>query len=208
MDDRILLIRTGGTIDSVAYDDPYNPPKYVSTLKGEDSLIKDTVALLPNHENVDHFSWLQWPEDPSGKAEERFVKDSQKFTEDDIHELATIIKEDTTHRHFVITHGTDAMALNAMLLQKEMAGTDKVVAFTGAMVPLSMEDKHHSDGIDGLKFTIANLANQPAGVYLAGRDTHSQRLAFFDPAKFEKDHEASKGKAGKDGLQFTLKARE
>lgn len=196
MDDkRILLIRTGGTIDSVAYDDLFDPPPFVRTLKGDESLIKSTVETLPNHENVDHFTWCKWEED-------MFVKDSQKFTTQDILALAQVIKDDTEHKHFVITHGTDAMAENASFLKNALKGTDKVVAFTGAMVPLSMNDKHPSDGIDGLRFTLENITKQEAGVHIVGRDTHSKRLAFFDPKAVEKDREESKV-----SLQFTLKSR-
>ncbi len=183
MDNRILLIRTGGTIDSEPYADPKNPPKFVDTLKGDKSLIMPAVASMPNHKNVDGFTWGRWEED-------RFVKDSQLFTPDDIQALAKLIKEDD-HRFFVITHGTDAMVKNSTALQAELGDGDKVVVFAGAMVPLSMHRKHESDGVETLRYTLANIATQPAGVYIAARDTGTKRMGFFDPQKVEKDRKAS-----------------
>jgi L-asparaginase/Glu-tRNA(Gln) amidotransferase subunit D len=181
MEDRILLIRTGGTIDAQAYDDPKNPPKYVDTLKGDNSVLMEAVKTLPNYEKVDGYSWGRW-------SEYRFVKDSQLFEPDDIKELATIIKEDD-RKFFIITHGTDAMVRNAEILKKELEGTDKVVAFVGAMVPLSMAEKHGGDGKDALSFAIENIQKQESGVYIVSRDKESSRvLKFHDPDKVTKSH--------------------
>jgi L-asparaginase/Glu-tRNA(Gln) amidotransferase subunit D len=195
MNQRILLIRTGGTIDSAPYDDPRNPPPIVTTLKGADSLVMPTVATLPNHEYVDGFSWGRWDEDI-------FVKDSQKFTPQDIMALAEMIRKDEDHDFFILTHGTDAMAQNAAALQRELAGTGKVVLFTGAMVPLSMHDKHGSDAPESLRFTLEHIFDQPPGVQIVGRDAQTKRLGFFDPSTVEKDREESRS-----SLNFTLKGR-
>lgn len=192
MNERVLLIRTGGTIDAEPYADPKHPPQYVSTLKDADSLIMPTIAQLPNHKNVDGFSWGAWQEN-------RFVKDSQLFTEEDINALASIIKNDT-HNMFIITHGTDAMTKNALLLQEKLAGCNKTIVFAGAMVPLSMHTKHNSDGIDSLRFALEHIQPKSAGVYVVGRDSHTKRLEFFNPADVEKDRDASLASS-----QFTLK---
>ena len=170
MDDRILVIRAGGTIDSEAYDDPYHPPEFVKTLKGDDSLILRTIAQLPGSDRVDGMSWGKWDED-------RFVKDSQKFTKADIDALAEIIKKDS-RRYFVLTHGTDAMA---------------------KMVPLSMAQQHPSDAVDALRFTLAHIGEQGPDVHLVGRDSATKRLTFFDPRTVEKNRTESLAK-----LQFTL----
>ncbi len=194
MNNRVLLIRAGGTIDSEPYTDPYHPPEMVDTLKGDKSLIMRTVASISGGDKVDGFSWGKWQEDS-------FVKDSQKFTQEDMQALAEMIKEDP-HRHFVLTHGTDAMTRNATMLQDLLKDTDKTVVFTGAMVPLSMAQQHPSDAVEALKFTLEHIENQSAGVHVVGRDTKTKRLGFFDPQTVEKNKPESLA-----NLQFTLNRR-
>lgn len=191
---RMLLIRTGGTIDACAYDDPHNPPSIVATLVAEDSLIASTIETIGFKDSVDMFSW--------GTRETQFVKDSQLFSEADIEALADVIAT-ADQRHIIITHGTDAMAHNARMLQSALAqrGSDKVVVFTGAMVPLSMQDKHASDGVRALEHAIQNVQALGAGVHVLARDTHSQRLTFFEPQNVEKNKPASK-----QDLVFTVSA--
>ncbi len=183
MSERILLIRTGGTIDAIPYTDPQQPPEIVDTLKSSESLIMQTVRELPDHQRVDEYIWGAWQEN-------QFIKDSKLFTDDDMNALADIIKNDN-HRMFVITHGTDAMVKNATMLQERLVGSNKIVAFVGAMIPLSMRKEHESDGVNSLGFSINNIANQKPGVYVVGHDTHSKRLGFFDPSLVEKDRKAS-----------------
>ena len=193
MDDRILLIRTGGTIDAESYEDPKNPPKYVSTLPADKSLIMDTVSGLPNSEKVDGYDWGKW-------VENRFVKDSQLFTHEDIKALANIIRDDEDHKCFIFTHGTDAMVKNAAILQHELEGSGKKVAFVGSMVPLSMKDKHKVDGIRSLSFAIENLAQQPDGVYVVGRSVDNpSEVEFFNPQDVTKNHVESLAR-----LKFTV----
>ena len=195
MNDRILLIRSGGTIDSEPYADASQPPAMVDTLHGAESLIMQTVNGLPGHALVDHFTW-------GSRGEDRFVKDSQKFDEEDISLLADIIRNDP-RRHFILTHGTDAMAKNARLLQQALAGSGKTVIFTGAMVPLSMSKTDQpSDGVAALAYTLEHIREQPAGVYVAGRDATTRRMSLFDPQRAEKNRDLSL----KD-LAFTLNTR-
>jgi L-asparaginase/Glu-tRNA(Gln) amidotransferase subunit D len=194
MDERILLIQTGGTFDSEPYADPRNPPEFVATLKGADSLMMPTINTLPNHEYIDGFTW-------GTSQEDRFIKDSKYFTPDDIDYLADIIRHDDNHRLFVITHGTDAMVKNAMMLQETLADTDKVVVFAGAMVPLSMHKKYESDGVNALRFSLEHIASQKSGVYVLGCDAHTKRMTFFDPHEVQKDREKSI-----EDLRFTLKS--
>jgi len=205
MNHRILLIRTGGTIDSKVYEAPFdlsNPPPNVKTLKGDESLIMQTVSRLPNAGRVDHFSWV-------GRQEDRFVKDSKEFTPEDIGALAHIILDDS-RQFFVITHGTDWMVKNAMMLQELLRGSDKVVVFTGAMVPLSMQNEYQeltkqgreTDAVEALRYTLERISHTKPGVYIAGRDAHNERMGFLDPDKVEKDTDLSKA-----NLAFTLKSK-
>lgn len=198
---RILLIRTGGTIDAEPYADPKNPPKFITPLPPAESLLMDTVRKLPNAQKVDGLTWLP-------QQEKKFVKDSQKFEPEDIQVLADIIKAD--HRkYFVLTHGTDFMVKNAATLKKALKGTGKVVAFTGAMVPLAMEGKNDlagnkitSDGVAMLQYTLQNIEGQQSGVYVVGRNAHTKQSQFFEPKTVEKDKESSKA-----DLTFTVKSR-
>jgi L-asparaginase/Glu-tRNA(Gln) amidotransferase subunit D len=114
MQERVLLIRTGGTVDSERYEDPYNPPKIVNTLKGNDSLVMPTVRQMDHSRMVDGFTWLPAQED-------RFVKDSQEFEFADITALAEIIRKDD-HRSVVVTHGTDGMVHNCKIVAGSLGG--------------------------------------------------------------------------------------
>jgi hypothetical protein len=195
----IQIIRAGGTFESEHYPDAKNPPEYVKTLKGSNSLMAPTVARLRNGKKVDIREW-------SEQEEERFNKDSKKFTAEDIAALAQIIRQDTQHHHFILTHGTDDLALNAEMLQKELGQTDKTVVLVATMVPLSMHSANgnggvKSDGIASLDFALGNIPGQPPGVYIVGVNAKTGRRAFYDPAEAEKDRDASL-----ESLEFTLRA--
>lgn len=192
--DRILLIRTGGTVDSAPYADAYAPPKFVETLKGPHSLVMSVAKQLPNGHHIDQRTW--------GPAyEDRFVKDSQQYTASDLRALAAMIRSDS-HRCFVLTHGTDFMQKNAAALRKMLGGTDKTIVFVGAMKPLSMSSEEQpSDFVKALRFTLTHIARQPAGVYMVGKDSFTKRLGFFHPGDVRKDHAASR----KPPLEFTLR---
>lgn len=174
MSSDILLIRTGGTIDAVPYEDPRNPPETVATLKGDQSLIAPALRLLGIDEAIDMHSW-------SSNLEDTFVKDSQEFTAHDIALLADIISRDE-HKYIVITHGTDAMTVNAKRLQEALGSIDKTIIFTGAMVPLSMHQAHGSDGLEALAFACGKVQDPPSGVYVAAHDKDTRALTLFDAA--------------------------
>lgn len=206
---RILIIRTGGTIDARPYADATAPPPVVRPLDDRRSYVQDFVSsileygledvALPAPDEVDMFSWM-------GRANmRRFVKDSQLFTDEDIQALAQLIKSDEGHSRFLITHGTDAMAKNAAALKAALAGTDKVVVFVGAMVPLSMAiipENPEGDGMAALESGLAKIREQQPGVYMVARDPNTKRLALFDPERVEKDLEASRA-----DLAFTVRSR-
>jgi len=193
INDRILLIRTGGTIDAAPYDDPSSPPEFVKPLPSSDSLIMASVARLPGHEKVDGFTW--------GSGPEIFAKNSKLISENDIRALADIIARDD-HRYIVITHGTDAMTKNASLLKHMLGTTSKTIVQTGAMVPLSMQDKHASDGLETLGFTFLHIEAQASGVYVAAWHSSDSQLGFFDPDGIEKDRRKSAAH-----LKFTVKPK-
>src|SRR5690349_13382866 len=105
----LLFINAGGTIASGPYDDPYHPPEFVETLKGEQSPIISAVDGL----HLPHVHRLSWLPD----REAAYVKDSQLFGPEDIQQLAMLIANAVEFNHFVIGHGTDAMVKNAKALQ-------------------------------------------------------------------------------------------
>lgn len=199
----ILLVRTGGTVESAAYGDVRNPPPIVPTLTGSNTPVVRLFSELPYQQLLDMHVW-----DEVGA--EQFIKDSNKYKKPDIVALANFIKRDP-HSYFILTHGTDAMARNAEMLEHELKGSGKRVVFVSAMVPLSMEQAHASDGVESTKYALSRLAHQldhrtngegavPPGVYITGRV--NGRLGLFDPATVKKDREKSK-----ETLEFTVTAR-
>lgn len=191
---RILLIRTGGTIDAEAYADPRRPPEIVQVRKDGGSLIMAAMRDLPQGERVDEYRW--------GIAREAdFSKDSKLFTHEDARALAEILRADD-HRFILVTHGTDAMAANADAVKKYLGETDKTILFTGSMVPLSMAARHGGDAWDNLRFAVENIERLPAGVHLLGRDAKTLRLQFFSPGQAQKDLAQSR-----ESLQLVFRER-
>lgn len=64
----------------------------------------------------------------------------------------------------LITHGTDTMEITAEFLSAKLAGTEKVVVLTGAMIPYKFGS---SDGLFNLGSAIAFCQTLPAGVFIA-----------------------------------------
>jgi len=195
MTNRILLIRTGGTIDAQSYDDPKAPPPIIETLKGKDSPLFALMETLPNHENIDIHIW-------DDHEEERFVKDSKFFTSQDIKDLANMIKNNQNCAHFLITHGTDVMTQNAVLLNNELKSSNKTVLILGSIVPLSMRGSHKCTGIETLRYAIENIEGCSPGTYVVGVDLPKGQWGLFDPAQVYKDTKTSLERA-----TLTLAAR-
>lgn len=202
---RILWINTGGTLVSRRYDDPFHPPEHVETLpiREADALIETLLKKLCREQQVDCYNYgIHWDYQAHGDT---FIRDSKKFTDDYICDLAEVV-ESSSQKHFLITHGTDAMTENAARLKKELNArgiTDKKIIFAGAMVPLSMQDLHAGDAEANISAALKELheGDLPPGVYVAGRQKDG-RIACVDPEGVTKDMAASR----KD-LQFTLKSR-
>ena len=203
--ERKLIIPTGGTMGSKPYDNARFAPYNVETYNHDE--IVDLVRSHVDDSNVDFYDWEQHHES------ERLVKDSKLFTEQDLGLLAEIVNRNKQFNMKAILHGTDSVAKNASLF-KEIAGDDisnrgDVVAFVSSMVPLSMHNKVMDDGTrlqsdakNALKYTLDNMAHQEPGVYVVGRDIHTQRQGFFDPESVEKHWFESKAR-----LEFTVHGR-
>lgn len=169
----IVVIMTGGTIDAEPYE---TTPDRVTPLAH--SVIPDVVRKMGYPENYcDFYPWI--------------MKDSQEFTQAEISELADIIRADD-RRNFVITHGTDAMKENALLLDGYLKNSKKIVFFVGAMEPLKHGDA--SDGPANLKKaldTIGQVKEQVGeGVFIIGRGEIAPGKfgpCMFRPNAVEKD---------------------
>jgi L-asparaginase len=92
---------------------------------------------------------------------------------------------DTRATQIVVTHGTDTMVETARRLAAGLAGSDKTVVLTGAMVPFAFGS---SDGLFNLGSALSFAQTLPPGVYVAmnGRyfpwdDVRKNRgLGFFE----------------------------
>lgn len=169
-DHNILVIMSGGTIDSEKYD---STPDRVTPLAK--SIIPQTVREIQDEmgigEQCDFFEWI--------------MKDSQDFEKGEIDALAEIIKTDE-RQQYIVTHGTDAMVKNAKALKKALEGTGKTVFFVGAMEPLTHGKE--SDGQPNLKFALEHIkgvAENDPGVYIIGRSKGTD--GKFRPWKFDPD---------------------
>jgi L-asparaginase len=116
MSDTIHFIITGGTIDSF-----YNGAKdTVETLK--ESAIPAYIKSLKLHEEVEFTTIC--------------LKDSREITKDDLTNLLKLIKE-SSHKKFIVTHGTYTMPDSARFLEANLGEHDKTIVFTGSMIPLT-----------------------------------------------------------------------
>ena len=111
----MLILNTGGT-----FNKRYNP------LNGEMEVPFDNLAL----EKI--LSTFTYNVEMAGLI----YKDSLDMDLDDRKMMAKIISasEDT---HFIIIHGTDTMDTSALFLDEVLE--DKVIVFTGAMVPFEID---------------------------------------------------------------------
>ena len=64
----------------------------------------------------------------------------------------------------LVTHGTDTMVETAAVLAQGLAGADKTVVLTGAMVPFAFGS---SDGLFNLGSALSFVQVLPPGVYIA-----------------------------------------
>jgi L-asparaginase len=69
-----------------------------------------------------------------------------------------------SERRIVITHGTDTMVETAAVLAQGLAGAEKTVVLTGAMVPFAFGS---SDGLFNLGSALSLVQALPPGVYIA-----------------------------------------
>ncbi len=162
MEKNILVIMTGGTIDAEAYDDT---PRDI--VPRETSVVPELMEAIGAAQKCEFEAWR--------------MKDSKHLSEDELLELAEMIKV-AKQRYVLVTHGTDAMAENSRFVKQQLVDVDKVVVFTGAMTPLA-HGESKSDGYANVIFVVDEMASLSSGVYVG---MHGQ---WFAPDRLQKDFE-------------------
>ncbi|MBC7188047.1 MAG: asparaginase [Calditrichaeota bacterium] len=137
---KIKILTTGGTIDKIYFD-----------RKSEFQVGDPQIAEVLKEANV----VLEY------EIEQLMRKDSLDMTEEDRQLIREAIVRDTTHRHFVITHGTDTMIETARVL-RGIPG--KVIVLTGAMQPARFR---LTDAVFNIGCAIMAVQTLPEGVYIA-----------------------------------------
>lgn len=154
----VQLFTTGGTFDKI-YSDALS----------EFSIGKSMAPEILREANVS-FSFA---------SEGLAYKDSLELTEEDRTQIRNKVAN-CPHRHILITHGTDTMAVTAEAL---LGIPNKVVVLTGAMQPARMRS---SDAHFNLGVAIGVLQLLPPGVYVA------MNGQVFEAGKVRKNREAGR----------------
>jgi L-asparaginase len=140
---KIHFILTGGTIDS------YYEGTKDTAVPNEHSVIPRFIRSLKLYEEFE-FS-------------EICMKDSRDLAKADLRMICETI-EKSSHKRIIITHGTYTMPETARYIESNLKIKDKVIIFTGSMVPLAGFSP--SDAPFNLGFSIAKSQELHNGVYV------------------------------------------
>jgi len=154
----LVIVTTGGTIDKIYFDDK-------STFQIGAPQIGEILEALGVAFSFDVVPVLR--------------KDSLHIDDSDRAQVCAAI-ERQTHRHILVTHGTDTMVETAQAL----AGlSGKVVILTGALNPALFKG---SDAVFNIGCAVGAVQTLPDGVYIAmnGR--------IWDPARVRKNRDANR----------------
>lgn len=139
---KLTVINTGGT-----FNKRYNP------IKGQLEVPSDNIALdkiLKSCHNVEI------------EVKNVVSKDSLDMNDDDRNIIVQSIK-DSQSENIIIIHGTDTVDLTTAFIEENI--NDKKIVFTGAMVPMSIDEVEATMNFSlALGFLSANVQN---GIYLA-----------------------------------------
>lgn len=143
----VHIIMTGGTIDSV-----WNG--------AQDTVVVSEKSVLPEYfkelgANLKFYEEI--------KFTEVCMKDSRALTDEDRKNILKAIEESEVKK-IIITHGTYTMPDTAKYLNENLKTKDKVVVFTGSMVPIKGFD--FSDGSFNLGYAFAQIQKLDPGVYV------------------------------------------
>jgi len=135
----LTIVTTGGTIDKIYFDDK-------STFQIGAPQIGEILAALGVGFEFEVIPLLR--------------KDSL-YIDDQDRELIRHTIEAQSHRHILVTHGTDTMVETARVL---LDVPDKVVVLTGALNPARFQG---SDAVFNIGCAIGALQSLPNGIYIA-----------------------------------------
>jgi L-asparaginase len=154
----LVIVTTGGTIDKIYFDDK-------STFQIGAPQIGEILEALGVAFSFDVVPVMR--------------KDSLHIDDTDRAQMRAAI-EKQTHRHILVTHGTDTMVETAQALAG-LAG--KVVVLTGALNPALFKG---SDAVFNIGCAVGAVQTLPDGVYIAmnGR--------IWDPSRVRKNRDANR----------------
>ncbi len=139
---KVTVINTGGT-----FNKRYNP------IKGQLEVPSDNIALnkiIAACYNIEF------------EIKNIVSKDSLDMTDEDRVEICEAIKNSTNDK-IIIIHGTDTVHLTSAVIKEQIS--DKKIVFTGAMVPMSIEEVEATMNFSlALGFLNATVEN---GTYIA-----------------------------------------
>lgn len=165
--DSILIVMTGGTIDSVWHG-------------AQDSIIVGEHSGLPEYfeslgKNLKFYENLTF--------KEVCMKDSRALTDEDRKNVLQAIEESESEK-IIITHGTYTMPDTARYIKENLKRKDQVVILTGSMVPIKGFD--FSDGPFNLGYVFAQVQKLDPGVYVC------MNARVFTPEEVAKNIEEGK----------------
>lgn len=153
-----LLIHTGGTIGMDKTADGFAP---------REGVLEQAVAGLSQDQDGGISPHIQCLAP---------LIDSASSTPRDWHRIAaTIFENYAKYDGFIVTHGTDTLAYTSSALCLALAGLEKPVIVTGAMLPLTVEG---TDGTQNLRDAMEAAQSAPSGVWVqfAGHKLHGARV--------------------------------
>jgi L-asparaginase len=143
MPEKIHFILTGGTIDSY-YDG-----------------IKDTAASNERSAIPKYIKSLKLYMEC--EFTEVCMKDSREITKSDLKNICNVV-EKSPHKRMIITHGTYTMPDTARYLEANLNRKDKIIIFTGSMIPLIGFSP--SDAPFNLGFAVSKTQELQQGIYV------------------------------------------
>ena len=158
---KILIISTGGTIDSGL---DYNQNEEYIYRPGSKSMVKTYIEKLVNPDIViDEVAIC--------------LLDSADITDEVRDDIVRAIHSSITD-NIIITHGTDTMVQTGKYLAKSLVGSQKRIILVGSFYPLLFAQ---NDAGFNLGFAFGQIQHLASGVYIAMNAT------VFDVDKVEKD---------------------
>lgn len=135
----MLILNTGGT-----FNKRYNPVNGELEVPFDDTAVLSVITVFSMPIRVEGILY----------------KDSLEMTPDDRELLGKTISQ-SDEKMIIVVHGTDTMDLSAQHIAS--LGVDKVIVFTGAMVPFSIDV---IEATANLSMAIGYARNASNGVYI------------------------------------------